>query len=356
MSDPTPQPNVRNAAPEIGRMADACANRAAEGLRTLEDICRFVFDDAPLTDRLKNLRHAIRETCEPLLGMTARDTPGDVGTTIPTTSETSRPSLRAVATAAARRAQEALRTLEEAAKLGGADAELFERGRYELYEIERIVATRLPPLAPQWRLCVLLTESLCRRPWLDVAGAAIDGGADCLQLREKGDLVDRELLRRARELVAVAAGRASVIINDRPDIARLANADGVHLGQGDLDPFDARRIVGDRALIGVSTSCLDDAVQAVEDGASYCGLGPMFPSSTKPKDKISGTSYLEAYLGDARTRQTPHLAISGIDATRAAELARLGARGVAVSSFVCGSDDPQAAARRIVEALGSGRS
>src|SRR5207248_6725982 len=96
------------------------------------------------------------------------------------------------------------------------------------------------------------------------------------------ELSDRELLERAREIRRwTREAGALFIVNDRPDIARLVEADGVHLGQDDLPVKEARRILGPDALIGVSTHDIEQLRQAVLDGASYIGVGPTFPSDTK---------------------------------------------------------------------------
>ena len=343
------------------RLIDASANRAREGLRTLEDVARFALDDASLSASLKALRHELsravgRLPISPVDLLASRDTPGDVGTAIQTRSEGERRGLGDLASAAGKRTGEALRTLEEASKVIGADWRAFESLRYRLYDAARALTLALAPAAPQWRLCVLITASLCRgRPWEEVASLAIEGGADCLQLREK-DLPDGELLKRARRLVEIARSgprRAHVIINDRADIALLSDADGVHLGRDDLRVRDARRVLGAGALVGVSTSELDEARRAIDDGASYCGLGAMFTSPTKPKPSLSGVAYARAYLQDPRTRGVPHLAISGVNADNGGELAGVGVRGVAVSSAVCAAERPDEACRAILRALGA---
>lgn len=338
----------------VSRAIDANLNRAAEGLRCVEDVARFVLDDPALCERAKSARHDVRAAGAALApGHAAeRDAAGDPGREIKAHGEGDRPSLRALVSAAAKRAQEALRVLEEIAKVEAAPgpAATFERVRYLAYDLETALLARLGPVPPQWPLAVLITASLCARPWLEVARAAVAGGAACLQLREKG-LADADLLDRARRLVDAVSGRAAVIINDRPDIAALAHADGVHLGQHDLPVAAARRIVGGHAVIGVSTSCLDDAERACRDGAGYVGLGPMYPSETKPKERLAGPAYLRAFLEHPRTRDLPHLAISGIDRGRARDLAALGCRGVAVSGAVCRADDPQRAAAEIIAAI-----
>ncbi len=337
----------------IARMIDANANRAAEGLRVLEDVARFALDDAGLSERAKAARHAVRMAAGSISPGDAvgRSVAEDVGRAITTETESRRTDLRGVVTAAAKRAQEAIRVLEEAAKTRGGNWTQFERARYEAYDLELAVLAKLAPAAPQWRLCVLVTESLCRRPWEAVVQAAIRGGANCVQLREKS-LPDKELLSRARSLVALCkAGGASAIVNDRVDIAVLAGADGVHLGQGDLGIAEARRIGGHALLVGVSTATIDQAIAAAEAGASYCGVGPMFTSAAKQKSQLAGLAYLEEYLRSERVSRVPHLAISGINADRARELAAVGCHGVAVSSAVCGADDPEAAARKIASVI-----
>ena len=150
---------------------------------------------------------------------------------------------------------------------------------------------------------------------------------------------------------ACRAAGVHAVINDRADIARLADADGVHLGQTDLPVVAARSILGPARWIGVSCSTIEHARRAALDGADSCGLGPMFPSTTKAKPALSGPQLIRDYLADPATARLPHLAISGIAAHNAAELAAAGAKGLAVSSAVCRAEDPAAACRAIINAL-----
>lgn len=350
----------------LARTADAAANRACEGLRVMEDLARYVLDNEDLAARSKVVRHGVRAQVAALAVdgaamLASRDVGGDVGRRTSTPSEGERSGAGAIALAAAKRAAEGLRTLEECAKAmrppaggrGETPAAAIEQLRYQAYAIEQELVLQLSGgRARQYRLCVLMSERLCGgRDWLAVAEAAIAGGADCLQLREKS-LADRELLARARSLVEVCRPHGvACFINDRADVALLAGADGVHLGQQDLPLGDVRALVGRSLLIGVSTACMDQARAAVRAGADLCGLGPMYPSDTKPKGRLSGPEYLREYLAEVETARVPHLAISGIDAARAGELSSAGCRGVAVSSAVCGAPDPEAACRGIVEAL-----
>lgn len=340
----------------LERMFDANVNRACEGLRMLEDLARFLLDDSEFARRAKDARHVIRASASavgPQRLVAWRDTPGDVGTTISTEMEARRANAGALALAAGNRVTEALRACEEIAKVLGLDALVFEAARYEAYEIQkRLVLALGGGGMPRWPVCVLITAGLCRLPWEDVAEAACRGGAGCLQLREKG-LDDRELLVRAKRLVEIARPHGvAVVINDRPDIALLSGAAGVHVGQGDLGVAEVRKLTGERLLVGVSCSTLEQARQAARDGADYLGLGPMFPSGTKPKDSLSGPDLIEAVVADPLAGGLGHLAISGIAAGNIGELVAKGCTGVAVCGAVCGVPDSEAATRELVEAIG----
>jgi thiamine-phosphate pyrophosphorylase len=350
MTSPLPSPSQRTA-----RIIDAGINRAREGLRVLEDLARFGLDDTDLSTRAKNLRHDLARAASalpvrPCDLLASRDTPGDVGTDISTAAEQVRPDEDALAAAAAARATEALRSIEEASKLLGDTGSAFERIRYQTYELERLIRLRVSAPGVQWRLCVLLTENLCHRPWQEVARGSIAGGADCLQLREK-DLTDRELLARAKELVALAGNRAAVIINDRPDIALLAGATGVHLGQTDLPAASIRSLSRDRLVVGVSCTTIDQAREAASDGAHYLGLGPMFQTTTKAKPRLAGPEFLRACLSDAAVAHIPHLAIGGIGPENIKQLAESGCRGVAICASVCKADDPERICRALLAYL-----
>lgn len=345
--------------PSLARLIDANANRVREGLRVVEDVARFVLASGELAGACKAVRHGLGEALTELpVGRGAllawRDAAGDVGAGLSSPGE--REGLPAVVAAAGGRVAEGLRAIEEAAKALGAGgaAGRVEGLRYRAYDVcggvERALGTGR---ARQWRLCVLITEALCtHHRWERVAEMAIEGGADCLQVREKG-LDGGELVARARALVGIARPRGvSVVVNDRVDVALAAGADGVHVGQGDMSVRDVRRVAGDALLIGVSTASPEQARAAALEGADYCGVGPMFEGTTKPDRPLAGVAYLRAYLADPACARVPHLAIGGIGPARIGELARAGCLGVAVSSVVCGADDPTGVCREMVEGLG----
>jgi thiamine-phosphate pyrophosphorylase len=335
------------------RIIDANANRAREALRVLEDYARFVLNDESLSQALKELRHGLAAALQEVIAdaMVHRDTPGDVGTTNKTPAELQREGLAHIVTAAGKRLGEALRSLEEFAKIDHPEvAGRIEALRYRFYALEQQIAAALCPAKrfAEVRLYVLVTEAICKRPWLEAAEQAIDGGADCLQLREK-DLPAGELLCRAKGIVALCRRRGALsIINDRPDIAVLSGADGVHVGQEDVPAAEARRIVGRDKIVGVSTHRIEQARQAVLDGADYIGAGPIYRSSTKPRDFVAGLEYARQVANEI---SLPAVAIAGITAANVDEVLGSGLRAVAVTAAVIGCDDIAGAARRLREKL-----
>lgn len=180
------------------------------------------------------------------------------------------------------------------------------------------------------------------------ARQALAGGAQAIQLREK-EAGDRELLALARELAErCRQAGALFIVNDRPDVARLAGADGVHLGQSDLPVAAARAITKPGALVGVSTHTDREVEAALADGADYLGLGACWPTPTKPGAEAGGLELVRRW---AARLELPWFAIGGITLERLDELRALGVRRIAVSSAVCGVPDPEAAARAFLERL-----
>jgi thiamine-phosphate pyrophosphorylase len=336
---------------DLLRVIDANANRAREAMRVIEDYARFVLDDGKVAAELKHLRHDLAAALRPIAGeaILHRDTPADVGKSTKTDSERTRESAGDVIIAAGKRLGEALRAIEEFAKaIDPSLASSIESLRYRFYDIEHRLAFTLRPTVSRFaevKLYVLITESLCKGPWLDTAEQAILGGTDCLQLREK-QLESRELLERARQLVELCHRHGALcIINDRPDIAILAKADGVHVGQQDLPPREVRKLIGVERIVGVSTHSIDQAKQAVLDGADYIGVGPMYRSATKPRDFLPGIEYARQVA--AANLPIPAVAIAGIDAANVDEVMASGIGAVAVTAAVIGTADPRESARRI---------
>ena len=332
------------------RILDANSNRAREGLRVMEDYARFVLDDPDVVEQAKGLRHdlaAVIEAHDLTRVVRSRDTTGDVGRNVQAAGEYDRPGLEDVVVAAGKRLSEALRVIEEGAKTFDAGlARAIEQLRYRGYELERRLAIRLGAgqRFGQVRRYVLITAELCSGDWLATAGAAIDGGAQCLQLREK-KLPDRELVDRARQLAELCRQRGVLcIINDRPDIVVLAGADGVHVGQQDMSVDDARRVVGPGRIVGISTHDLDQFAAAAAQSPDYLAVGPMFVTPAKPQAHLAGPETLREAL---RLTSLPVVAIGGIEADNLGAVLETGCRCVCVCRAVISPADAAAAARKI---------
>jgi thiamine-phosphate pyrophosphorylase len=359
------------------RILDASLNRASEGLRVAEDYVRFVLDDGHLTELLKQLRHDLAAAASAVPAPArhaARDTAQDVGTKVTTTSERSRDDAWSVCTASFERVKQALRSLEEYSKT--IEPELgrrFESLRYHLYTIEAAVGRTVAACdcLAEAQLYVLIDGCESESAFEALINSLIVGGVDAVQLRDKR-LGDRELIARARLLAAKVKSHTTVapnspdqawsglaserwstkrplaIINDRPDVAAIVDADGVHLGQDDMSVKDARRIVGPHKLIGVSTHRIEQARAAVLDGANYIGVGPTFPSQTKEFRAFPGVPLLEDV---AREIRLPAFAIGGVSALNLEQVRAAGFTRIAVSSAVTHAEDPAAAAAALRDAL-----
>ena len=340
------------------RIVDANLNRASEGLRVVEEYCRFALNDGPLTLGCKQLRHDLTTALAAVLPrlIVARDTPADVGTQLATWQEGDRESPRQVAAANFKRVEQALRVIEEYAKVLNLPWANIEALRYRGYalaqRIENIAASQQRLAGAKLYLLVpgFSTENEFRLKIQPLAEA----GVDVLQLRDK-QLNDRALLHRARLLREIIDSvalpqRPLFIMNDRPDLAVLAGADGVHLGQEELTVKDARKIVGPDLLIGVSTHSLAQAHAAAGEGANYLGCGPTFPSGTKTFDHFPGIEFLRQIAAEI---SLPAFAIGGITRDNLAAVLATGLRRVAVSGAVWNAANPADEARKLGDLLRS---
>jgi thiamine-phosphate pyrophosphorylase len=188
--------------------------------------------------------------------------------------------------------------------------------------------------------------------------AALAGGVDIVQLRDKGSAGERRfgpLEARdelaACEILAEAARRHGALfaVNDRADIARAAGADVLHLGQGDLPPAVAREIVGPRVLIGLSSHDRNEAAAAAAGEADYFCVGPCWPTPTKPGRDAPGLALVREAAGLPGGK--PWFAIGGIDARRLPEVLGAGARRIVVVRAITAAEDPRAAAAALRSAL-----
>lgn len=197
-------------------------------------------------------------------------------------------------------------------------------------------------------LALVTDRRLCQATSLEEAVAqAVEGGANLVQLREK-DLPAANLLALAERLRAVTCGRALFLVNDRLDVALACAADGVHLPERDLPVAAARRLAGDRFVIGRSVHSVAEAVRAQEEGADYVQVGAVFASRSHPGQPPVGLDLLEAVAAKVTI---PVLAVGGITAANVGDVIRAGASGAAVISAILGASSPSEAARGLVRVM-----
>jgi thiamine-phosphate pyrophosphorylase len=197
------------------------------------------------------------------------------------------------------------------------------------------------------RLYLVTDRDLGRgRALVDVVRAAVAGGVTAVQVREKA-LSARAFITEATEIAQLLSGTGvPLFVNDRVDVALAVGADGVHLGQDDLPAAAARRLIGPNVLLGVSVANDEQARRALDDGADYVSVSPVFLTPTKPDADsavgLEGVAEIRHAVGDA-----PVLAIGGIDSRNARSVTAAGADGVSVVSAIMAANDPQSAAESI---------
>lgn len=188
------------------------------------------------------------------------------------------------------------------------------------------------------RLYLLLTRAGCHLEPAIVLDEALAAGVDVVQVREP-ESEDRDLLEWVHDVrERCARHRVPVIVNDRPDVALLAGADGVHLGQNDLPPRAVRELVGEDLIVGLSTHDPEQIRAALEEPVDYIGVGPLFDTATKGLDGI-GIGWLEDGLDIA---PIPSFGIGGVAPENIRDVVETGVTGVAVSSAICAAREPGA--------------
>ncbi len=186
----------------------------------------------------------------------------------------------------------------------------------------------------------------------EVVEAAVRGGVTCVQLREK-NLDTRDFIREAKILKQFLDPlHIPLIINDRVDVALAVGATGVHLGQSDMEIGDARKLLGDTSIIGISAECVEDAILAEKEGADYLGLSPVF--STPTKTDTAPPLGLEGVQKIRENVSLPLVGIGGINKDNAKEIIMAGADGIAVVSAIVSAQSPELAAKELLSRIKDG--
>jgi len=337
------------------RILDANCNRIGEGLRFLEDIARFLVNDAGVSHKLKAMRHNLVKSLTKFGAamLSERDSEADVGFG---TQLSQRQDLPSLVTANAKRVEEALRVVEELAKLPDLNVTLhsndFEQARFNLYSLEKELLSKLM----RWQrikqltgLYVIIdTQILELKDAIGAASKAISGGAKVIQLRDKQN-GKGELLVIAKQLKDICyKSSALFIVNDYLDIALASEADGVHVGQEDLPLSVIRNELQVDKIIGISTKTLAQAQKAEAEGADYIAIGSIFSSPTKVNAMVVGLEHLRQVR---KSVSIPIVAIGGISKKNIGEVMAAGADSAAVISAVLVQKDMESATRQLVKEI-----
>ncbi len=393
------------------RIIDANFNRAREGLRVIEDYCRFALNSKSLSARAKELRHQLCRSIGKLDSgklIASRDTLADVGVDQVIEGQHRREDLKDCLTAACKRVVEALRVLSEVIQcvegvspsfkiIRGQDArdtisKQIEQIRYAAYTLEKDIVLISEPFEKfkKVELYIIITcsefgvlssaknnaerstQHSARKTSAEIlsmtAIIAASGAADCLQLRAK-DMPDDELYNVGCEFVKICReNNVCSIINDRIDIAIAADADGFHLGQNDLPVQCARKLAQKPMIIGKSTHSLEqlrsccvlraeccDPERRTQNAEriipTYVGLGPVYSTTTKPTAEPVGLEYVRKATEILKEKPVCHTAIGGITLDNIEQVLQAGADCIAVCNAVTKAEDPAAACRNLKEKI-----
>lgn len=338
------------------RIIDCNINRISEGYRVLEDISRFYLESDFLSTKLKDSRQKIRSLGRILdiKLLDNRDSLTDIGPRVTNKIKDRRTKSKlSLILGNFKRIQEGLRSLEEQFKTSD-DVNLareIEGLRYENYHIEKEfigIFNRREFVLPSLYGITHSPVSLGRSN-IEIVKLMIDAGVKIIQYREK-NLSLKEMLCQCKEIRKITreAG-VTFIINDYIDIAILVDADGVHIGQDDLPIKEVRSLIGPNKIIGLSTHSPAQGLQAVEDGADYIGVGPIYSTNTKVNvcDPV-GYEYLEWVVNNITV---PFVAIGGIKEKNMGEIVKRGARCICLVTEITGSENIKGKVENLIDII-----
>ncbi len=324
------------------RILDANVNRAAEGIRVVEDICRFNYEDEKLTKKLRDTRHKVRKNLKYLDSklLKHRDSAHDIGKKITTQSKIDKKNDTAqIITANFKRALEALRVIEEISKT---TTDMYDTGkeyealRYELYYLEKeVLSLSSKKRLPSGIYGITFEKFSNGRSNIEVVEEMIKAGIKVIQYREK-DKSFKEMYEEAKILRDMTKKEGVLfIVNDHVELAMMVDADGVHIGDDDWPLKEVRKLVGDDKIIGLSTHSKEQALRAVKLGADYIGVGPIYDTKTKDYPTV-GIEYLEFVVQNI---SIPFVVIGGIKEHNIKEVINAGAKSIALVTEITKADN-----------------
>lgn len=334
------------------RIIDANLNRLREGLRVIEEWCRFVLENPILAAEVKTIRHELIQIAtsanwgrENLL--THRNSEEDVGTKIGTPTEYIKANEKEVLLANFSRVQEAIRVLEEFGKLENL-GHLFEKLRYQTYTLEKNVMQSFTCKNLNENIYILLTKSFCKNDYFATIENLCLAGAKLFQIREKNlnDVEFYPLAQKATKIIKSFNG--TIILNNRIDIAMAVGADGVHLGSEDLPLLVARKIASRPFIIGATVHSLKELNQIPFESIDYIGVGPCFTTDTKPNLPVSGIPLIQKIYTQSKA---PAFAIGGISNGNINEVGKAGIKKVAICSAIISNAEPVKAYQQLVATM-----
>jgi len=338
------------------RLLDANINRSAEGLCLLEDIARFRFDNHKISSDIRRLRHKVRDLFKGREKefLSSRDSFHDMGVTTSLKETTDiRKDLKDTVLSNFKRVQEAFRSMEEILKAKGEypAGKKIEALRFLVYSLEPEFFSLFFRQLPHGIYSILGEKLSLGRNNVDVAKQMVGAGIDILQYREKlKDKSLKEIYHECHDIRKITEGAGiPFIINDYADIALMVGADGIHRGQDDL-PVKALRKIAPHMIIGCSTHSPEQAKKAIEDGADYIGVGPLF--TTRTKEDVCDAVGLEYLKHVVKTHDIPFVAIGGIKRHNLRDVLSSGAKTVCLVTEIIGAENIEKSIKEIRNILG----
>ncbi len=334
----------------VARLIDANLDRSREGLRVIEDWCRFGLNRKDLTMKIKDWRHQLASHHHEIY-KNARSVATDQGALSNHPEQENRNLPNSIISANCARAQESLRVLEEFSRKSDPElSEIAAKIRYGIYQLEQTLLKLCKGKEKRQKLnsCNICLITSPQKELNKSVTGALSAGLKMIQYRCK-EGTDQEKLKQAKKLADICKSNdALFIINDRLDIALAVNADGVHLGQNDIPTEIARKLLGFEKLIGRSTHSLKQLQKAEEEGCDYIGIGPVYETTTKPTAKpIDFKSLIEV----TNKTSLPYFAIGGINNSNLSEITSIGIKRIAVSNAIMHSKDPSLATKELIKKL-----